>query len=332
MQRGGCSLGGLDVDSCLEMQMGRWELPAGCVCRKSAFRTQSWCVEVDGPSPGGSALTGCSWLDSLVAFQCRRASEAAVPETLEIPAAKKLGGNASEAEHVAGPTGRFLVPGEGRFGQKGCTHALHPFQDQGHGWTRACRSHAVGQGRGCCLLKTSSGSSEPSAPGLLALVTDPCPTGGTGTHLCLSWLSTAPQLPPQNSARLFFGSRLRLVARIPDSIFRQKSTKLESSGEDLALLVLTKQVCLGSVPVGGCACGPGGPVVAKGPWLVALELAASTSKAGARDGNGHRLLGCGHRDTLLMQGWVIVAGRAMGWASAGGFWEPGKGLAVPGLS
>lgn len=192
----------------------------------------------------------------------------------------------------------------------------------------------VGQGRGCCLLKTSSGSSEPCAPGLLALVMDPCPTGGTGTHLCLSRLSTAPQLPPQNSAglRLFFGSRLQLVACIPDSIFRQKSTKLESSGEDLALLVLTKQVCLGSVPVGGCACGPGGPVVATGLWLVALELAASTSKAGARDGNGHRLLGCGHSDTLLVQGWVIVAGRAMGWASAGGFWEPGKGFAVPGLS
>lgn len=95
MQRGGCSLGGLDVDSCLEMQMGRWDAASWlCLQEISCSRTQSWCVEVDGPSPGGSALAVCSWLDLLVAFQCRSASEAAVPEILEIPAAKKLGGNA----------------------------------------------------------------------------------------------------------------------------------------------------------------------------------------------------------------------------------------------
>lgn len=44
----------------------------------------------------------------------------------------------------------------------------------------------------------------------------------------------------------------------PKSGFRQKSTELESSGEGLAPLALTKQVCLGSVPLGGCARGPGG--------------------------------------------------------------------------
>lgn len=95
------------------------------------------------------------------------------------------------AEHLASPRGGFLAPGKGRFGQKGCTHALHLLQDQVHGWTRACSTRAAGEGRGRFLLRKSHPdppNSSPSPPGLLSPVTEPCPTGGTGARLHSSQL------------------------------------------------------------------------------------------------------------------------------------------------
>lgn len=56
----------------------------------------------------------------------------------------------------------------------------------------------------------------------------------------------------------------------PQSVFRLKSTKLESSGAVLALLALTKQVCSGSEDAHVAGSGPG-------LWLVAPGPAASSS-------------------------------------------------------
>nr|XP_021146062.1 uncharacterized protein LOC110360191 [Columba livia] len=123
----------------------RWgdgTLPAGCVCRKSPVpgpRAGVWRWMVP-PQVGQHSLCAagwtCWWLSSAEAPPRLQSLKSSKSQQLRNWEAMHHG--VPGAEHVAGPTGRFLVPGEGRFGQKGCTHALHPFQDQGHGWTRAC--------------------------------------------------------------------------------------------------------------------------------------------------------------------------------------------------
>lgn len=120
----------------------RWgdgTLPAGCVCRKSPVpgpRAGVWRWMVP-PQVGQHSLCAagwtCWWLSSAEAPPRLQSLKSSKSQQLRNWEAMHHG--VPGAEHVAGPTGRFLVPGEGRFGQKGCTHALHPFQDQGHGWT-----------------------------------------------------------------------------------------------------------------------------------------------------------------------------------------------------
>jgi len=195
---------------------------------------------------------------------------------LKIPAAAERGGVAGRRSEGlnASPAPRpcSRLQGKADSGRTLCPRALRPSQDQVPGWTPAHSTHGAGEGRGCFLLRK----------------THPVPLNRSPHRRplpgCSHWLRTSatlvvlgpmsahpscaqagrsgaqhPTLAP--SAKAGSAVLLWLQATASDShprnIFRRKSTELESSGEGLAPLALTKQVCLGSVPVGGRARGRG---------------------------------------------------------------------------